>query len=52
MVLEQDIQMASNSLCESDYFAAVIYNTSEAKSVNCFCLAFPLKLHLSPSSLI
>lgn len=33
MVLEQDIQMASNRLRESDNFAAVIYNTSGAKLV-------------------
>lgn len=33
MVLEQDIQMASNRLCGGDNFAAVIYNTSGTKLV-------------------
>lgn len=33
MVLEQDIQMASNRLCDGDNFAPVIYNPSGTKFV-------------------
>lgn len=47
MVLEQDIQMASNRLCDGDNFAAVIYNPSGTKFVELTCLYLTVLSRLS-----